>query len=291
MTPLLADGLAILATLAAVTTLIAWLAAGRIIRRVRPDPTLLPDALGVHFRHVTLHTRDGLALSGRLSGEDGPRPTVVICAGLFGSMDGDTALVPPLVNAGFNVLQFDWRAHGMSAGQHTTLGLREVDDLLGAVDFLQARGVRRIGVLGLSMGGAVALRAAARDPRIACGVADSPYVHLTDALEGVLKERIGLRLRPLVWLILRFAQLRLGNLPLAETSPLPAVEGVGPVLYIFGTDDPLVPASDREAMYNKSGGPKSLWLVEGAGHRGAHAQRSASYHQRVVAFFEEHVEV
>ncbi len=161
MSPELVYVLGVLATLAALVLIAAWLVSGQVVRRRAPDPLSTPDEYGLPFEHVTFTARDGVRLGGRLTGNPlSQRPTVIFCAGLFGSMDGDTHLVPHFDRAGFDVLQFDWRGHGISDGQRGTLGVREVEDLLGAIDFLQARGVRKIGLMGFSMGGAVAWRAA-----------------------------------------------------------------------------------------------------------------------------------
>jgi alpha-beta hydrolase superfamily lysophospholipase len=289
--PLLVDALIVLLAAATLTLLAAWLAAGQAIRRRKPDPRRLPDAVGVPFEFVTLHARDGLELAGRYSGQRDGRPTVIMAAGQFGSMDGDTDFVPVLVRGGFDVLQFDWRAHGSSEGRHTTFGVREVDDLRGAVDFLQGRGVKRIGVVGFSMGGAIALRAAAADGRIACVVADGPFTDLASSMGSFIRGKVGLPLWPLVGLVMAFTRLRLGGTDPREASPLGSVAAISPrpVLFIHGTDDPLVPPADQEALYAACGAPKTLWQVEGAGHRGAMQAQPAAYERRVVGFFKSHL--
>jgi dipeptidyl aminopeptidase/acylaminoacyl peptidase len=50
----------------------------------------------------------------------------------------------------------DLRGHGGSSTARLTYGARESQDVLGAVDWLRARGHGRIGVLGASMGAAPA---------------------------------------------------------------------------------------------------------------------------------------
>ncbi len=288
MPPEVAYLLGVIATLAALVLIAAWLVAGQVVRRRTPEPPSTPADFDLPFEHVTFTARDGVRLAGRLTGEPGrPRPVVVFCAGLFGSMDGDTALVPWFFDAGFDVLQFDWRGHGASDGQRVTLGVREADDLLGALDFLQARGVSRIGLIGFSMGGSVALRVAARDQRVACVAADGPFTHIAHAIEGGLHERLGLRLRPLVWLALRLAEFRLGGLRLADASPLPAAGAISPrpVLLIHGADDPFVPPADQAALYAACVEPKTLWVVAGAGHREAHKRDPEAYRERVIGFF------
>ncbi len=291
MPPALSFVLGVLSAAAALLLIAAWLASGYIVRRRKPDPPCPPNALGLPFEHVTFTSRDGIALGGWLTGEPGRRPTVVFCAGMFGSMDGDTDRVPDFVAAGFDVLQFDWRAHGISDGSRGTLGVRELDDLLGALDFLQARGVGHVGLMGFSMGGAVALRAAAQDKRVACVVCDGGYVGLDHALNSYLRGDTEIRVQPVTWLAMRLIALRLGGLDLSQASPLPTAGQIAPrpVLLVHGSDDPFVPLADQDAIFAALGEPKELWRVEGAGHREAHDLDPEAYTQRVIGFFKAHL--
>ncbi len=278
--------LGILALLIALILIIAWLLSGRIARRMRPDPPSTPEDLGLPFEHVTFAARDGVKLGGRLTGEEGRRPVVIFCAGMFGSMDGDTYMLTPFYKAGLDVLQFDWRGHGISDGPRVTLGVKEALDLQGAIDFLQSRGVKHIGLMGFSMGGGVALRVAAQDRRVACLAVDGPFADIASTLEGAIRPRLGPLARPLVWLVLRMAELRLG-LRTSEASPLPHVHAIGPrpVFFIHGAQDPLIPRPDQDALFNACSDPKSLWRVEGAAHREAHERQPEAYTQKVIDFF------
>jgi fermentation-respiration switch protein FrsA (DUF1100 family) len=292
MSAVLAYLLGVLATAGALVLIAAWLIAGQIVRRREPDPACTPEDVGLPFEHVTFPSRDGVMLGGRLTSERGSRrPVVVFCAGLFGSMDGDTALVPHFFSAGFDVLQFDWRGHGISDGRRVTLGIREADDLRGALDFLQARGVRAVGLMGFSMGGAVALRVAAEARRAICLAVDGPLVHVRHAVQGFLRKRTGMPLRPFAWLVVRLAGLRLGGLPLGEASPLSAAGRISPrpVLFIHGADDPFVPPADQDALFGASGEPKTLWRVAGAGHREAYDRAPEDYLSHVIGFFQMHL--
>jgi len=194
---------------------------------------------------------------------------------------------------GFDVLQFDWRAHGASDGTRTTLGVREVLDVQGAVDFLQARGVQQIGLMGFSFGGAVALRAAAQDQRVSCVACDGSFVILQHALRGYLKERIGKIARllaPFLWLVLRLVELRLG-LRLNKTEPLVAVDAISPraVFFIHGEDDALVPPVDQDRLFAACGEPKALWRIEGAGHRQGYELQPEEYQRRLIGFFQQYL--
>ena len=282
----LSTALVILAVCSLTGLLLLWLMAGQMVRRPKPDPPASPEDYDLPSEDVSFTTRDGVLIGGWLIGEKGRRPTVIFCAGLFGSMDGDIHLTPHFIDAGFDVLQFDWRGHGISHGGRVTLGLRERLDLLAALDFLQARGVRRIGLLGFSMGGAVALRAAAADQRVACVVCDGGYVHIERTLEGFFRARLGLPLRPVVWLLLRLVELRLWA-RLGPISPLPVVSQISPrpVLFIHGAEDPFVPVADQDALFAACGDPKWLWRVPGAGHREAYEREPDEYRARVLSFF------
>lgn len=290
MSPLPADLLALVAIVICLILALAWLASGQMVARRRPDPACTPEDFGLPLEEVRFDSRDGIALGGWLTGEGGRRPVIVFCAGMFGSMDGDTKLLPPLIAAGFDVLQFDWRGHGISAGGRNTLALRETLDLLGAIDYLQSRGVRRMGLLGFSMGGGVALRVAAEDERVACVVCDGGFVDIGHAFEGYVRERTRLPVRPLLWLAMRMAEWRLGT-PLREASPLPHVARISPrpVCFIYGDADPIVPRADQDAIYAACGEPKSLWRVESVGHREIHEKQPAEYVERVIGFFKRYL--
>lgn len=292
MPPIFNLSLAIVATLGAVALITAWLLSGLIARRREPDPPCLPNAFGLSFEPVTFPARDGVKLVGWLTGKRNGRPAVIFCAGMFGSMDGDTHMAPMFCEAGFDVLQFDWRAHGLSEGARSTLGVHEVLDVQGAVDFLQSRGVRRIGLMGFCFGGAVALRAAGLDRRAACVVCDGGPASIRRAFEGYLREKgIGARyVAPFLWLVLLLAEARLG-LRIADADPCLSVAAISPrpVLFIHGERDALVPPIDQDSLFAACGEPKTLWRIEGAGHRQGYVLQPEPYRQRVIDFFSRHL--
>src|SRR5687768_14317865 len=126
--------------LTALLLITAWLISGQITRRRTPDPPRTPADYELNFEHITfaacpsVGARHALPLQtppqlgGWLVSEAGRRrPTVIFCAGSNGSMDGDTHFLPMFHAAGFDVLQFDWRAHGISDGQRVTLGVTEIN--------------------------------------------------------------------------------------------------------------------------------------------------------------------
>ena len=100
-------------------------------------------------------------------------------------------LAAALSGRGFAVLMIDLRGHGQSGPARFGFGRTERLDVLGAVDWLVARGFRpgRIGVLGISMGAATGIGAASEDDRIGALVADSSFAEAAPLLETALGVR------------------------------------------------------------------------------------------------------
>lgn len=280
---LLAIGLLVLAGLAFAGSI-------PLMRRRVPDPPDEPARHGLPGEAVRFPSRDGLMLGGWWIPADGPsRGAIILCAGQNGSADADLPQAIPLHTAGFDVLLFDWRAHGRSEGTQVTMGAREQLDLAGAIDYATGeRGADRIGVLGFSMGAGVALMTAATDARIATLVLDGAYPRL----DGILAARLrlaGLPGPPALFgarLILLAASLR-ANCQLFRANPIDYAPGVqAPALFIHGEADPFVSGAELDALQAALGGPSEAWRVAGAGHRQAVALAPDEYARRVVAWFE-----
>src|SRR3954454_7629682 len=91
---------------------------------------------------------------------------VVLGHGVTGNKDRAflVALAEELAKDGVNTLRFSFSGNGASGGRFVDSTIsKEVDDLGAVLDNLSAN---RIGYIGHSMGGAVGVLRAARDPRI-----------------------------------------------------------------------------------------------------------------------------
>jgi alpha-beta hydrolase superfamily lysophospholipase len=278
------------AALIALTSL-AWHVAAQVIHRRAPDAVADPADLDLDYEPVTFHSRDGLRLGGWFLPAAQPvRGTVIFCHGHAGSLDPDLNYVPAFHRRGYHVLQFDFRAHGRSEGQHVSMGYHERSDLLGAVDHLRARGIERVGVLGFSMGGAVAISTAAQCPSIAAVASDGGFARLRPTLRTGLQQR-GLPpwlARCLVPIVVRIAGWRLGcDLTVADPLRWIAQISPRPVLLIHGGQDVYVSRAEIEDLYAAAGNPKALWIVPEAEHRQVDKARPQEYMRRVLGFFDQ----
>jgi len=263
----------------------------RMTRRRPPDPPADPAALGLAFEEVAFRARDGVLLQGWFlpaPGVPAQGPAVIFCHGHSGSMDPDLQYVPALHEAGCHVLMFDFRGHGRSEGQRVGMGYLERWDVLGAVDFLWERGIRRIGVLGFSMGGAAAVLTAAECPRILAVAADGAFARLLTVLVAGMRQS-GLP-GPVAQAAGRLALAlmeRVLRAPIGEVSPLDCAPALAPrpLLLIHGGRDAFVPLEEALALYARAGFPKTLWLVGEAGHREVDRARPEAYRERLRQFF------
>ncbi len=92
-----------------------------------------------------------------------------------------------------NVLLFDLRGEGGSAGHSRSFGVREARDVLGAVQYLEqehAEASHSIYALGISQGASAVLRAAATDVRVRAVVVDSTLTISQDLLPVRVLQRV-----------------------------------------------------------------------------------------------------
>ncbi len=90
-----------------------------------------------------------------------PGRSVILCHGFGGNKNiRDFVALAQDLSLHYCVYTFDFRGHGLSPGL-STFGYREWRDLDAVVRLARGEGNRRLGVVGFSMGGVVAIRYAA----------------------------------------------------------------------------------------------------------------------------------
>lgn len=127
----------------------------------------------VRTKRRRISTLDGTELDTLRMGEE-PGRAVIICHGFAGNKNSvNIVALAEDMSRFYSVYTFDFRGHGLSSGRSTFYYL-EVLDLLAVVRMAIEDGNDKIGVIGFSMGGMVALRYAAilggLDSVIAVGV-------------------------------------------------------------------------------------------------------------------------
>lgn len=290
-----------------VSALMAW----GLTRSTRLRPEDTPAAVGLPYESVEFPSRFGqIQLHGWLVPPPGctdmhdamGQRWIVLVHG-SGANRGDPttgllSLARDLRDRNFGLLMFDMRSSGDSTGHRNSAGFYERFDLLGALDYLVERGAdrQRIGVLGHSMGGAVALMACSTPGAAAAVVADSSFADLWLMIRRAQKG-VGRALAVANPGMSAMARLLFG-VDIGEVSPAKSLAtSESPVLIIHGDRDSVVPAAHAmllaKAAGSNSGDTNSsddrLWIVPGAGHLEAYRTVQDEYVERVSAFFDRHL--
>ena len=243
--------------------------------------------LGFNFERVEFEASDGTRLvgwwmpadatgarRGDARREDFGRNTVILCHGLASSKSNQLILGRRLVPGGFNVLAFDFRAHGESGGQLSSFGATEKLDVLAAVRWVRenrADESQEIFGVGASMG-AAALIAAAADPSpegqaISAIASYAAYDDIDLLLHDLSREYFE---QPLGWLLERLglpiASAHVGA-NLADFSPASTISALWPrpVLFIHGHRDEIVPFARGRSLFDSAAQPRyHLWYPRGS---------------------------
>lgn len=112
-------------------------------------------------REVTFPSADGVELAGRVFGPDDATAGVVLAHMLPADQSSWFDLADRVGDLGYRVLTFDFRGYCPGGDAGCSQGTKQVSaiwqDVQGAVDYLEGQGVRRIGLVGASMGGTASL--------------------------------------------------------------------------------------------------------------------------------------
>ena len=290
-----------------------WLVAERVVTEMTaPTPPaaesgrgFTPFETGVRYEEVRIPAEDGTQLPGWVFLNEPDAPAILACGGYRGRRADLLGISSALWRAGCNVLLFDYRGHGerssADAPSPVTLGYRELADARAALAYLRTRlPDAKLGVIGFSMGAAVALMVAAREPGVRAVIADSPFTSQRDIVRYRLRRASGriapLLTRPLgdaiVWLADRRLQIRHG-FGFHEVQPLRDVSRLTqPLFLIHGGADREVPIehSYRIARAAREAGVSlETWFLPTAHHCEAYFLDRPAYCRRAADFFTRHL--
>lgn len=227
-------------------------------------PTRRPSRLPAPDRCVEqVFTGASIGLAGwrcRAIGDRG-RSTIIYLHGIADNRDSAVGVIGRFTALGYDVVAYDGRAHGRSEGDRCSYGYYEKEDLKAVITQL---GVTNVGVIGLSLGAAVALQAAAIDPRIRAVVAASTF----SDLRTIATERASTVFFPafaIPWAFSRTEQD--GGFLIDDASPLRAAAHIrASVHLIHGAEDRDTAPAHSERVFNALTSRKHLTIVPGAGY-------------------------
>jgi fermentation-respiration switch protein FrsA (DUF1100 family) len=273
-------------------TAVSAVAGYKAVKPQRRTPSSALQSPILPPEQVTFESRDGLILNGYFYPNLAAREALIMCHGFHGAAHDIHDAALDVQAAGYNALTFDFRGCGASGGKHTSVGFWEVQDILGAVDYIKTRpevDPERIAVYGYSMGGATAIMAAERCSDIKAIVTDCAFASLDTVLGMSFRHFYRLPrfpfLRTAVWWSRRFAKTVNKKIDPVESLQQMTREGRSlPHLVIHGGQDQVIPVSEACILYEAAPGPKELWVIPYAGHVAGQYYDRAEYISRIDAF-------
>lgn len=204
---------------------------------------------------------DGVSLQGWRGQAAGTRRgTLIYLHGIAENRASGAGVMEHYRQRGFDVVAYDSRAQGESAGDASTYGFYEKEDLRRVMDAMKPG---PIVLIGSSYGAAVALQNAAVDRRVSAVVAAETF----SDLRTVVRERAPFFFTPgTIDQTIRLAELK-GHFQMDAVSPVLAARTItAPVLLVHGALDTATRPDHSRRVFAALAGPKRLILVPGAGH-------------------------
>jgi uncharacterized protein len=247
---------------------------------------IAPPPEGLPVEDVSVARTKGGNLRAWLTLPEDNKPIILHLHGNTGDRNQIIGRVQFFHSLGYGNLAPDFQAHGESSGDKLSFGYYESEDVTAWVAYLRQRFPdRKIGLIGLSLGGAAALLAE-QPLAVDCMVLEMVYSSIKDTVDNRMRGRLG---KYGSWftpfLIVQLKPI-LGICPV-HLNPAEEVREITiPKFIIAGSADTKVTQSQSEQFFANAAEPKQFWLVEGAKHEDLHAFDKPEYEKRVLAFFQ-----
>lgn len=227
----------------------------------------------IPYENIKLTTRDGVQLSAWYT--PSTNGAVILVAHGYNDNRLENLHVMFAQN-GYGVLSWDFRAHGESEGDFSSLGYFEQLDVEAALDYaLIQKDIEHIGAWGGSMGGASVILTAAKRKEIEAVVADSAFASLEDVLRGNIPYDF------LFPLLAASSEYHSGA-DIEAVRPVDQIASISPraVLIIDGAE-----MSFPQRLYDAANEPREIWTEMGIPHLGMLANSPKKYEKNVIQFF------
>jgi fermentation-respiration switch protein FrsA (DUF1100 family) len=288
----------------AATTMLIFGAGPYIMARFVADAGSRPMEAGLNetpaqwqlpFTEISFPAKDGVRLSGWFIAPQNRRAIVIYSHGLFRSRYEVFERAMKLCRLGYGALLYDTRHHGRSDKAIVSLGYFERFDVLGAIRWVRQRpetADSKIVLMGVSMGAAAVLMAAAETDDYDALILDSPFLSLEETVAHHAWLFLKLPRYPFVPLFLHYYRQRADfdwrsfDVGAAASRVRPC-----PVLMIHGGRDERIPLDQGRRIFERlPGASKQFYVVETASHGAGYRMAPDAYMAQVTAFLQKHIE-
>jgi esterase/lipase len=260
------------------------------------DPiTQTPADFGVPFESVKVTTADGINLVGwYVPSQNGA--AVILQHGYEENRQDLLHVTKMLHEHGYGVLSATVRGHDLNGEEMITFGCREMEDMETWYQFVTRQEEvddERIGILGQSMGGSLAIQYAVENQQIKAVVAHSPLTSLEDTIEiGLLAySPIPDPLVPFMEPLVKFWGEQISGCELEEISAKKWIGQISPrpIYVICGGQDALVIEENCRSLYANASEPSTLWFEDTCAHHDCDTKYPEEFEERIIGFFDQYL--
>lgn len=226
-------------------------------------PKRINDSVpSVPYDKVILTTRDGIKLEAWEINTDKAfpshildsshilphRPTVILFHGLGSCKSAILNEAYSFLHMGYDVFLVDFRAHGGSTGNETTIGVREAEDVRSAYDFIKRQTGQEPVLWGISLGAATITSAIYQfNLHPSKIILEMPFGSMYNAVKGKL-HIMGLPSQPIAPLLMFWGSVLNGIWAFGNNPTTFAKQITCPTLIQWGANDPRVTRAEEDKI-------------------------------------------
>jgi len=266
-----------------------------VISELNPNPTQICcktplDFGAASYDDVSIDSEDGITLSGwYIPPQNDAGSVVILLHGAHGNRLGTSWFAQRLIEAGYGVMMYDQRALGESTGDTLSFGWLDWTDLLAVLDFVRKQenvDPNRIGVVGLSLGGHIALNMLNHDASVQAVWIDG--LEAQGMVDFPVRQDIGEEFATFMnSLILKMIEFQLGrNAEPPFSEILPQIDT--PLTLVAGGLNDFENRVNQQyrAVVTEN---TEIWIIPNAPHVGGFLVIPDEYTERMLAFFKTHL--
>lgn len=241
--------------------------------------------------HETRFFSENLLLAGLFFKREKPKYLFIICHGYLFNKEGMHKFASLFEND--NIFLFDFRTHGESEGTYISFGCKEAEDVKAAVHHAKSLGMNKHGdkdlpivLIGISMGGAAALKAAADEPELVNAlVIDSAFSSFYSMARAEFKQNLWFLPRfPLIFIMKKFMEYNT-SCNMDDFAPIKSITKIkNPIFLIHSEADKFIPFTDSQDLQSKATGYCDLWIAPPCKHGFAFLEFSKLAKEHVYKF-------
>lgn len=250
---------------------------------VKNDKTPINE--GIEYETYLIPTNNNRNLNSWWIRNESSDTTIILMHGWGKNSSRLMSYIKNLNKYNFNILAFDSRNHGNSDKDGYSSMVKFAEDIKSCINFIKMEKPdfsKKVYLVGLSIGGAASIYAAANDNRINKIVTIGAPSNPADVMRlFLIKKKIP---KPVIALVFKYLEFKVGK----KFNEISAANNINKTqaktLLIHGTYDRVVPVEQGKLILGKANeNSVELWKIKGKGHSNCHYERG--FWDKLVIFF------